>query len=79
MSKFRVKFINGLGYMAQIKQGFLRPWRTIGQKASGYILCDEGSLEHPLASHEAAQMRIKSYGLWAKQLRAVPPHYTMLK
>ncbi len=61
---FRYKYIEGIGYFAQIKHGVFSKWKTIGKHGSGFGLYPENHVEYPLKDNIEAIGRCKKYEQW---------------
>ena len=62
--KFRVKYINGIGFWAQVKPTFFSPWYRIGEHVTGFGLYPEKSLDYPVSSAQKAMRLIEAYIQW---------------
>lgn len=73
----RYKYIEGIGYFAQVKHGFFSRWKTIGRYASGFGLYPENHIDNPLKSSDDANRQCKRYAQWVYS-RTRNPSYTYL-
>lgn len=66
---FRYKYIEGIGYFAQVKHSIFSRWKTIEKHSSGFGLYSENHAEHPLKDNIEATARCKLYEQWAYNKR----------
>lgn len=76
--KLRIKFVDGIGYFAQVKHGVFSPWQKIGKHISGYGLYPAENLDYPMATQKEAVETAEQYKQWVA-VRTAPCVYTYLQ
>ena len=73
--KFRIKYVDNIGYYAQVKTGYFSGWKTIGAHPSGFGLYPNRHPDYPLNTQHEALERCKLYEQWAYHNSKVPTYF----
>jgi len=59
--KYRVKYIDGVGYFPQLRKNVIHPWKNLHENLAGFVIKNASDIHDPLKDLEEANEVIRHY------------------